>query len=132
MYLTVQGKSISGDVILRVKVNRDWQRFVRRSYSNSNRGKYDWRTIISSGDAVSKNNSNASRRFFLASSTVSPWLATSTSGHKETYPSPSLSMIAVSCLFITYLLKYDIKKTRTNTRKIEIIKYCVSRISIID
>lgn len=26
MYLTVQGKSISGNVTLCVKVNRDWQR----------------------------------------------------------------------------------------------------------
>jgi hypothetical protein len=37
----------------------------------------------------------ASRRLEVASSTVAPWLATSSSGHSAAYRLPSLSMIAV-------------------------------------
>src|SRR5262249_27238733 len=39
-----------------------------------------------------------SRRLFVASSTVLPWLATSSSGHRATYSSPSFSMIPVYVL----------------------------------
>ncbi len=53
------------------------------------------RRSISSAGAVSKNRVSASFRFARASATVSPWLATSTSGHRATYPSASRSTIAV-------------------------------------
>ena len=38
----------------------------------------------------------ASRKLSRAISMLAPWLATSSSGHIETYPSPSRSMIAVN------------------------------------
>lgn len=50
----------------------------------------------SSSEAVSKNNSRASIKLVRASSIVSPWLATSSSGQSETYPFPSRSMMAVN------------------------------------
>src|SRR5262249_61309818 len=53
------------------------------------------RRLISSASALSRNNSIASRRLAVASSTVAPWLATSSSGHNAAYRSPSFSMIAV-------------------------------------
>ncbi|MYB04800.1 MAG: CRISPR-associated protein Cas5 [Gemmatimonadetes bacterium] len=61
------------------------------------------RFSISSVDAVSKKRAKDSSRFDRASATESPWLATSTSGHRATYPFPSRSTIAVSCLVILCL-----------------------------
>ncbi|MYA43138.1 MAG: CRISPR-associated protein Cas5 [Gemmatimonadetes bacterium] len=58
------------------------------------------RLWVSSVDAVSKKRAKASSRFDRASATESPWLATSTSGHRATYPFPSRSTIAVRCLVI--------------------------------
>ena len=46
-------------------------------------------------DAVAKNSVSASTRLARASSMVAPWLAMSNSGHRETKPSSSRSMMAV-------------------------------------
>ena len=59
---------------------------------------------ISSPDAHSKNNSTAFFRFALASSTVPPWEATSSSGHNATNPSSSRVRIAVSVCFMGKLM----------------------------
>src|SRR6266568_8516690 len=48
----------------------------------------------------SKCSSKASRRFVSASSSVSPWLATSTSRHWATNQSPSCHTLAVKVCFI--------------------------------
>jgi L,D-peptidoglycan transpeptidase YkuD (ErfK/YbiS/YcfS/YnhG family) len=54
------------------------------------------RCAISGVEAVSKNSVSASIKFARASSIVEPWLAMSNSGHRDTYPSSSRSMMAVS------------------------------------
>src|SRR5580700_9512798 len=60
-----------------------------------------WRTIggcVATGG--SKCSSNASRRLSRASSSVRPWLATSTSRHWETNQSPSRQTVAENGRFI--------------------------------
>lgn len=73
----------------------------RPKVRRGNRGALRQRFWISSADAVSRKSVIASWRFARASATESPWLATSTSGHKATYPLPSRSTIAVKCLLIS-------------------------------
>src|SRR2546426_11116671 len=53
------------------------------------------RWLISRGSADSRKSLTASFRLAVASSTVAPWLATSSSGHRATYRSPSFPKIAV-------------------------------------
>lgn len=59
------------------------------------------RILISSTEAVSRNNANSFLRFSLDSATVFPWLAMSSSGQSATNPSPTRSITAVNCLLIT-------------------------------
>ena len=61
---------------------------------------------LARAEAVSKNKASASARLLRASDTESPWPATSTSGHRATYPPPSRSRIAVNRLCISCLLEW--------------------------
>jgi len=55
----------------------------------------------------SKYSSSASFRFARASSSVSPWLATSTSKHCETNQSPSRQTVAANGRFISFTLPHS-------------------------
>jgi hypothetical protein len=63
-------------------------------------------------EAVSKNSSNASLRFSWACSIVSPRLAISSPGQNDTYPLPSLSIIAVSLLVMLLLGAYSLSQAK--------------------
>ncbi len=75
------------------------------------------RRLIYCGDADSRKRVSASSRFARASATVSPWLATSTSGQSATWPVPSRSTIAVNRLFIAFL-REDADLARTCQRRV--------------
>jgi len=78
------------------------------------------RERTSSGEAHSKNRPRTSCRLSRACSMVSPWLAISSSGHSETYPGPSRSMMAVSVMFDSCLFEGasddDVHTTRLRWR----------------
>src|SRR5215211_6414306 len=59
---------------------------------------------VAVGPGGSKYSSMASRRFSRASSSLSPWLATSTSKHCATYQIPSCHTLAENVLFIVLVL----------------------------
>src|SRR5438270_14037706 len=89
--------------------------------------------MVSSGGAVSKNNSTASFKLLRASSTVSPWLAISNSEQRATKPSSSRQIVAVNVRVISSsLLRYVLHGARQTLRRSALVVFALDRNSSLD